>query len=79
MSPSDRPCRQAHIRCIETFDGILTDHRGITWDTTRAKEPVARRSVMEVKMDREQMARIMEQDHRWPRRSRIPRGSPQVA
>ena len=34
MSPSDSPCRQAHIMPIETFDGILTDNRVITWDTT---------------------------------------------
>ena len=47
MSPSDRPCRQGHIMRIETFDDILTDNRVITWDTTRARELVARRSVME--------------------------------
>jgi hypothetical protein len=79
MSPSDHSCRQAHLMRIETFDDILTDNRVVTWDTTRAKELVARRSVMEVEMDREQRARIMEQDHRLPRQSRIPRGSPQVA
>jgi hypothetical protein len=62
MSPSDRPCRQAHIMRIETFDDILTDNRVITRDTTRAKELVARRSVMEVEMDREQMAGIIEHD-----------------
>ena len=62
MSPSDRPCRQAHIMRIETFDDILTDNRVITWDTTWAKELVARRSVIEVEMDREQMAGIMEHD-----------------
>jgi hypothetical protein len=33
MSPSDRPCRQAHIMRIETFDDILTDNRVITWET----------------------------------------------
>jgi hypothetical protein len=26
MSPSDRPCRQAHIMRTETFDDILTDN-----------------------------------------------------
>jgi hypothetical protein len=62
MSLSDRPCRQAHIMRIETFDGILTDNRGITWDTTRAKELVARRSVMEGEMDRGQIAVIMGHD-----------------
>ena len=72
MSPSDRLCRQAHIMRIETFDDILTDNRVITWDTTRAKGLVARRAVMEGEMDRGQMARIMAQDHRRPRRSRIP-------
>ena len=47
---------------IETFDDILTDGHVITWDITRAKELVAWRSVMEVEMDREQMAGIMEHD-----------------
>jgi hypothetical protein len=47
---------------IETFDDIPTDGRVITWDITRAKELVARRSVMEVEMDCEQMAGIMEHD-----------------
>jgi hypothetical protein len=37
MSPSDRPCRQAHIRRIETLADIFTDHRVVTWDTTRAR------------------------------------------
>jgi hypothetical protein len=26
MSPSDRPCRQAHLMRTETFDDILTDN-----------------------------------------------------
>jgi hypothetical protein len=37
MSPSDRPCRQAHIMRMETFDAILTDNRVVTWDTTGAR------------------------------------------
>jgi hypothetical protein len=53
MSPSDRPCRQAHIMRLETFEDILTDHRVLTWDTTRAKELVARRAVMEKAFNRE--------------------------
>ncbi len=51
MSPSDRPCRQAHIMRIETCDGIPTDNRVITWEATRAKELVARCSVIEVELD----------------------------
>ena len=53
MSPSDRPCRQAHLMRLGTFDDILIDHRVITGETTRAKALVARRAVMEKAFNRE--------------------------
>ena len=51
-SPSDRPCQQASLMCPETFDDILTDNRVTTWDTSRAKELVARHAVMEKDFNR---------------------------